>query len=344
MFLSVPRMEQAWQVSRWIRELAKVTRVAICSGNHDNAGRQVSADRAPVYGWFRALGREPNIITDGATDTVNDLIVTTVPYHCSKGQKMVWLDRGLSLRRQRGIKWLVLHHVPPKTYPDALGEVAEAADLLQLYRPEYFISGHSHQFPYFIGNGWAQKIGEVKVFVPGQLLGAPVPNHIVLNTESRRSELANVESGVGFLRYLPDIPLSIGKIYGQSAISWICLPSQDPTQRHPGSPTIFRFNNLCVASMRSDWMADKLARRGMNRRAFLVLTLAALGLPLKSRASEPRCVICGQRQEDHRKEVLLGRYTVGNVGHSSCPRNSDTSACRDVTNAFDPKAGDGWWN
>jgi len=184
MFSSEPRMGQAREVSRWIRELAKVTPVAICSGNHDNAGRQVSADRAPVYEWLLALGKEPRIITDGVTDTVDDLIVTTVPYHCSKEQKMVWLDRGLSLRRQRGNKWLVLHHVSPMTYPDALDEVAEAADLLQFYRPEYFISGHSHQFPYFVGNSWVQKIAEATVLVPGQLLGAPVPNHIVLNTES----------------------------------------------------------------------------------------------------------------------------------------------------------------
>jgi hypothetical protein len=88
-------MEQAREVSRWIRELAKVTWVAVCSGNHDNAGRQNSADRAAVYEWLAALGREPKVITDGATQTVNDLIVMTVPYHCSKEQKSVWLDRGL---------------------------------------------------------------------------------------------------------------------------------------------------------------------------------------------------------------------------------------------------------
>jgi hypothetical protein len=52
-------------------------------------GRQISADRAPVYEWLAALGREPKVITDGATRTVNDLIVTTVPYHCSKEQKSV---------------------------------------------------------------------------------------------------------------------------------------------------------------------------------------------------------------------------------------------------------------
>ena len=94
MFNEEPRTVQARTVSRWIRELAKVTRVAICSGNHDNAGRQISADRAPVYEWLAALGREPRIITDGSTDVLGDLIVTTVPYHSSREQKSVWLDRG----------------------------------------------------------------------------------------------------------------------------------------------------------------------------------------------------------------------------------------------------------
>ncbi len=101
MFSREPRIVQAREVGRWIRELVKVTRVAICSGNHDDAGRQISADRAPVYEWLVALGKEPNIITDGVTQVVNDLIVTTVPYHCSKEQKSVWLDRGNTLRRQR---------------------------------------------------------------------------------------------------------------------------------------------------------------------------------------------------------------------------------------------------
>jgi Icc-related predicted phosphoesterase len=56
MFRSEPRIVQAREVSSGIRELAKVTRVAICSGNHDDAGRQIAADRAPVYEWLFALG------------------------------------------------------------------------------------------------------------------------------------------------------------------------------------------------------------------------------------------------------------------------------------------------
>jgi predicted MPP superfamily phosphohydrolase len=48
MFNGEPRLAQAREVTRWIRELGKDTQAAVCSGNHDNAGRQISQDRAPV--------------------------------------------------------------------------------------------------------------------------------------------------------------------------------------------------------------------------------------------------------------------------------------------------------
>ena len=187
MFNAEARIMQARTVSRWIRELAKVTRVALCSGNHDNAGRQISADRAPVYEWLYELGKDSRIITDGSTEVLDDLILTTVPYHCSREQKSVWLDRGASIRLQRRLPWLVLHHIPPIAYPGSTREETEAAELLLAYRPDYFVSGHSHQFPYFPGSSWRQIVNGVNVLVPGQLLSAPFPNQIVLNTESKEA-------------------------------------------------------------------------------------------------------------------------------------------------------------
>jgi hypothetical protein len=157
--------------------------VAICSGNHDNAGRQISPDRAPVYEWFVELSSHPNIITDGSTQTIESLIVTTVPYHCSKEQKTVWLDRGFTIRRQTGNIWIVLHHVAPKMGLDARGEEREAAELPASYHPDYFVSGHEHAFPYMSGQSRNQAVNRVRVLVPGQLLRASVPNYILLNPE-----------------------------------------------------------------------------------------------------------------------------------------------------------------
>jgi hypothetical protein len=42
-----------------------------------------------------------------AQPILNNLIITTAPYHRSKAQKQIWLDRGATIRRDRGIKWIV---------------------------------------------------------------------------------------------------------------------------------------------------------------------------------------------------------------------------------------------
>jgi uncharacterized protein len=59
--------EQAREVGRLIRELADIVPVAVCSGNHDNAGRLVWHDRASLYEWFIDLGVHSRITTDGST-------------------------------------------------------------------------------------------------------------------------------------------------------------------------------------------------------------------------------------------------------------------------------------
>jgi hypothetical protein len=80
--------------------------------------------------------------------------------------------------------WIVLHHVPAKIGAGVSGEESEAAELLSTYRPDYFVSGHDHAFPYTTGQSWNQQLGEARLLVPGQLLRASFPNHIKLNTES----------------------------------------------------------------------------------------------------------------------------------------------------------------
>jgi Calcineurin-like phosphoesterase len=184
MFKSETRTEQARQITRLIRELADIVPVAVCSGNHDNAGRLASHDRASVYEWFIDLGTQRRIITDGSTRKLEDVIVTTVPYHCSRQEKSIWLDRGSTIHKQTGIPWIVLHHVPPKNGSGVSGEELEASELLAAYRPDYFVSGHDHMFPYASGQSWNQKLGASRLLVPGQLLRAPFPNYIKLETDS----------------------------------------------------------------------------------------------------------------------------------------------------------------
>jgi hypothetical protein len=184
MFKSETRIEQSGNITRLVRELADLIPVAVCSGNHDNAGRLASHDRASVYEWFIDLGTHRNIITDGSTRKLENLIVTAVPYHCSRQEKSIWLDRGSTIRKQTGTPWIILHHVPAKTGSGVSGEESEAAELLATYQPDYFVSGDDHAFPYTSGQSWKQRINEACLRMPGQLLRAPFPNHIKLDTEA----------------------------------------------------------------------------------------------------------------------------------------------------------------
>src|ERR1700676_3757926 len=134
MFISETRIEQAREIRTIVRELADIVPVAICSGNHDNAGRLVSHDRASVYDWFIELGNHRSIITDDSTRKLENWIVTTMPYHCSRQEKSIWLDRGSTIRKQTGMPWIVLHHVAPKNGLGVSGEELEASELLAAYR------------------------------------------------------------------------------------------------------------------------------------------------------------------------------------------------------------------
>jgi predicted MPP superfamily phosphohydrolase len=68
MFKSETRLEQAREIRTLIRELADLVPVAVCSGNHGNAGRLVSHDRASVYGWFIELGGHSPTTLSGSSD------------------------------------------------------------------------------------------------------------------------------------------------------------------------------------------------------------------------------------------------------------------------------------
>jgi hypothetical protein len=94
-------------------------------------------------------------MTDGSTRKLESLIETTVPYHCSRQEKSIWLDRGSTICGQPGMPWIVLHHVPAKKLASGVsGEESEAAELTATYWPDYFVSGHNHSFPYTSGQSW----------------------------------------------------------------------------------------------------------------------------------------------------------------------------------------------
>jgi predicted phosphodiesterase len=191
MFAPIPQRLQIPAVQGALKSIAARTTLAICSGNHDTVGKEIKLDRAPVFEWLALLSKHRNLISDGCTRVFGDLIITTVPYACSREQKQIWLDRGAIIRRDRRCPWLVVHHVPPPLRNNPSREEGEALELINKYQPDFWLSGHLHDLPYLPGNTWHQRLGRTFVFIPGQLINvveptsAAFPNHIILDLDSR---------------------------------------------------------------------------------------------------------------------------------------------------------------
>ena len=201
---------QMLALSKWC--LACPVPLVLSSGNHD--ANEVSdgswlGDRLPddlnavdsetvsrfltEERWMDALER-PGLVPDHRasilqTDT-GCLVVTTIPFDPTAEAKWdsLWRE-GARLRREHRLPWLVLHHEPPAD--TAVGGLMGDVSLgyrIQEYRPDYVLSGHLHDQPYW--GAFADRIGPTWCFNPGtpplaRLRAAKQPNSILLDLVNR---------------------------------------------------------------------------------------------------------------------------------------------------------------
>ena len=162
--------------------LARVP-LAVCSGNHDY----------PIAEWLSFLGSQAGVIGDGDTQIVRSkwgeaIVVTTCPYVWSfddEGNQLMtrlW-DGGMRLRDELGAAWLVLHHEPPPQFAPA-AVVNNLAERIARYAPDVVASGHFHSGHVILGR-FCQQVGGTLCLNSGQTEAGAVPNHIVLDFESR---------------------------------------------------------------------------------------------------------------------------------------------------------------
>jgi Icc-related predicted phosphoesterase len=178
------RPTQARIVLYYLRQLARRTKVVLCSGNHDEIGPLNDCGGVPVYSWLTEAGDIPGVLTDGGMWVTEEVIISSIPYCASEAGKALLFGRGGIVKRDRpGLKWIVLHHVPPALGDSFSGEEVAALKLLYNYQPDYFISGHIHGLPSALGK-WKIKVGSSTVILPGQTLDAPVPDHVIFDFTS----------------------------------------------------------------------------------------------------------------------------------------------------------------
>ena len=172
-------------VKKYLTRLAGLTRVLLCSGNHDLDERNSEGEKiARWIGDVRALG----IACDGDSLTIGDTLFTVCPWWDGPLVKQRIDDQLREAAAARLQRWIWVHHAPPANSPTSWGGKrffgdVELVQWIQSYQPSMVISGHVHQSPFIPDGSWFDRLGGTWVFNAGLQAGRP-PAHIVLDIDS----------------------------------------------------------------------------------------------------------------------------------------------------------------
>lgn len=182
---AVPLDAQVVVVRTYLETLAGMTRLLVCSGNHDLTDEDAGGER--VAPWIADLS-EIDVVADGECLTIGDTLFSVFPWWDGPATR----DRiAAQLARDAEIavgEWIWVYHAPPAGSATSWGGRRHYGDAdlsrwIGEYRPKAVLSGHVHHAPFVADGCWADRVGESWVFNMGQQLG-PAPAHIILNTEA----------------------------------------------------------------------------------------------------------------------------------------------------------------
>ncbi len=176
-------------VKKYLSLLAGVTRVILCSGNHDLDERDEGGEK--VSKWIGDSG-VLGISHDGESLTVGDTFFTICPWWDGPHVKeQIGKQLEAASKQPHQHKWVWVHHAPPVNSPTSWGGKRSFGDeelvkWIASYKPDIVLSGHVHQSPFITDGSWFDRLGETWVFNVGQQAGRP-PTHIMLDMETNKA-------------------------------------------------------------------------------------------------------------------------------------------------------------
>ena len=172
-------------VQKYLAKLSEITRVILCSGNHDLDERNPEGEKfARWVGEARQLG----IVCDGDDLVIDDTLFTVCPWWDGPLLRQR-IEQQLDAAASRRLgKWIWVHHAPPANSPTSWGGKRYFGDVelvqwIERYQPDMVISGHVHQSPFIPDGSWFDRLGASWVFNAGLEFGRP-PVHIVLDLDA----------------------------------------------------------------------------------------------------------------------------------------------------------------
>jgi Icc-related predicted phosphoesterase len=175
-------------VQKYLAMLASVTRVVVCSGNHDLDARNDEGEKVPR--WLEDL-RAHDIVCDGESFSIGDVLFTVCPWWDGPIVKQRIADQLEADGARRAGKWIWIHHAPPANSPVSWGGKRffgdpDLVEWIARHRPDLVISGHVHQSPFVRDGSWFDRLGATWAFNVGHQFGRP-PAHMVLDLASNEA-------------------------------------------------------------------------------------------------------------------------------------------------------------
>jgi calcineurin-like phosphoesterase family protein len=172
-------------VRKYLTLLSGITRVILCSGNHDLDERNAEGEK--ISRWI-GEARELGIACDGDSLTNGDTLFTICPWWDGPLVKQRIDNQLREAAAGRLKRWIWAHHAPPANSPTSWGGKrffgdVELAQWIESYQPSMVISGHVHQSPFIPDGSWFDRLGTTWVFNTGREPGRS-PVHIVLDIDS----------------------------------------------------------------------------------------------------------------------------------------------------------------
>src|SRR6201996_6522381 len=182
---SVDFRAQIVVVKKYLALLSGLTRVILCSGNHDLDERNGEGEK--ISKWVHEV-RDLGIACDGDSLTIGDTLFTVCPWWDGPLVKARINDQLEQASARRLKRWVWVHHAPPAHSPTSWGGKrffgdVELVQWIERYQPSMVISGHVHQAPFMADGSWFDRLGDTWVFNAGLQPGRP-PTYIVLDIES----------------------------------------------------------------------------------------------------------------------------------------------------------------
>jgi Icc-related predicted phosphoesterase len=190
-------------VTKYLARLSAMTRLVVCSGNHDADERSVTDES--VVGWLKDVRTDGGHI-DGEHIELPLAKITICPWWDGpvvRAQLEAFLA---TATRPAAGPWIWIHHVPPNhsavswTGRDHAGDDL-LNELIARHRPDLVVSGHVHDGPFRRGGSWVDRVGTAYVLNPGRQLGE-LPAFIELDLAAMTLSWVSL-AGSAELRILP---------------------------------------------------------------------------------------------------------------------------------------------